>query len=130
MDSRLSNVVRPVQVHSGPQPLADKHRPQQGNHRGRKCFQKRLGCHNPASHFRWLCQRYRSRIEVTPEEELYGQIEGEVHALVFAVTHFRKMAFDRRFVLQVVHQPLLKIFDNNRLYTANRLQRWALTMLL
>ncbi|XP_055633299.1 uncharacterized protein K02A2.6-like [Toxorhynchites rutilus septentrionalis] len=63
----------------------------------------------------------------------YGQIEKEALALIFAVTRFHKMLFGRKFTLQTDHQPLLKVFGSKNgipVYTANRLQRWALTLML
>lgn len=43
------------------------------------------------------------------------------------------MLYGRRFIFQTDHQPLIKIFGSKKgipVYTANRLQRWALTLLL
>ena len=54
-------------------------------------------------------------------------------ALIFAVTRFHKMIFGRKFILQTDHKPLLAVFGSKKgipVYTANRLQRWALTFLL
>ncbi|XP_055622692.1 uncharacterized protein K02A2.6-like [Toxorhynchites rutilus septentrionalis] len=70
---------------------------------------------------------------LTPAEKNYGQIEKEALALIFAVTRFHKMLFGRKFTLQTDHQPLLKVFGSKKgipVYTANRLQRWALTLML
>ncbi|XP_055584973.1 uncharacterized protein K02A2.6-like [Uranotaenia lowii] len=70
---------------------------------------------------------------LTPAEVNYGQIEKEALALIFAVTRFHKMVYGRKFTLQTDHKPLLKVFGSKKgipVYTANRLQRWALTLLL
>ncbi|XP_062709570.1 uncharacterized protein K02A2.6-like [Aedes albopictus] len=70
---------------------------------------------------------------LTPAEMNYGQVEKEALALIFAVTRFHKMLYGRHFLLQTDHQPLLKVFGSKKgipVYTANRLQRWALTLLL
>uniref|UniRef100_A0A5S6Q662 RNA-directed DNA polymerase n=1 Tax=Trichuris muris TaxID=70415 RepID=A0A5S6Q662_TRIMR len=53
-------------------------------------------------------------------------------ALVFAVKKFHRFVLGRRFTLLTDHQPLLAIFGTKKgipLYTANRLQRWATTLL-
>jgi len=53
--------------------------------------------------------------------------------LIFAVTRFHRMIYGRRFILETDHKPLLAIFGAKKgipTYTANRLQRWALTLLL
>ncbi|XP_055633484.1 uncharacterized protein K02A2.6-like [Toxorhynchites rutilus septentrionalis] len=63
----------------------------------------------------------------------YGQVEKEALALIFAVTRFHKMLYGRNFLLQTDHQTLLKVFGSKKgipVYTANRLQCWALTLLL
>ncbi|XP_062704602.1 uncharacterized protein K02A2.6-like [Aedes albopictus] len=65
-------------------------------------------------------------------EQNYGQIEKEALALVFAVTKFHRMLLGRRFKLQTDHQPLVKVFGSKKgipIHTANRLKRWALTLL-
>ncbi|XP_065084352.1 uncharacterized protein K02A2.6-like [Ochlerotatus camptorhynchus] len=70
---------------------------------------------------------------LTPAEMNYGQVEKEALALIFAVTRCHKMLYGRHFLLQTDHQPLLKVFDSKKgipVNTANRLQRWALTLLL
>ncbi|XP_058456623.1 uncharacterized protein K02A2.6-like [Malaya genurostris] len=69
---------------------------------------------------------------LTAAERGYGQVEKEGLALVFAVTKFHRMLLGRKFTLQTDHQPLLRIFGSKKgipLHTANRLQRWALTLL-
>ncbi|XP_061510157.1 uncharacterized protein K02A2.6-like [Anopheles gambiae] len=70
---------------------------------------------------------------LTAAEMNYGQVEKEALALIFAVTRFHKMLYGRHFTLETDHQPLLKVFGSKKgipVYTANRLQRWALTLLL
>ncbi|VDP31551.1 unnamed protein product [Schistosoma margrebowiei] len=65
-------------------------------------------------------------------ERKYSQIEKEGLALVFAVKKFHKMIYGRRFTLLTDHKPLLSIFGSKSgipAYTANRLQRWAITLL-
>ncbi|XP_055590370.1 uncharacterized protein K02A2.6-like [Uranotaenia lowii] len=69
---------------------------------------------------------------LTQAEVGYSQVEKEGLALVFAVTKFHRMLLGRKFTLQTDHQPLLRIFGSKKgipLHTANRLQRWALTLL-
>ncbi|XP_055590190.1 uncharacterized protein K02A2.6-like [Uranotaenia lowii] len=76
---------------------------------------------------------YHASRSLTPAETAYGQIEKEALALVYAVTKFHRMIYGRHFILQTDHKPLLAIFGSKQgipAYTANRLQRWALTMLL
>ncbi|XP_055714375.1 uncharacterized protein K02A2.6-like [Phlebotomus papatasi] len=69
---------------------------------------------------------------LSPAERNYSQIEKEGLALVFGVTKFHRYIFGRRFTLFTDHKPLLSIFGSKKgipLHSANRLQRWALTLL-
>ncbi|XP_040157579.1 uncharacterized protein K02A2.6-like [Anopheles arabiensis] len=70
---------------------------------------------------------------LTKAETGYSQIDREGLAIVYAVTKFHKMLFGRHFILQTDHRPLLRIFGSKKgipIYTANRLQRFALTLQL
>ncbi|XP_062708139.1 uncharacterized protein K02A2.6-like [Aedes albopictus] len=70
---------------------------------------------------------------LTAAEQAYSQPDREGLAIIFAVTKFHKMLFGRHFTLQTDHAPLLRIFGSKKgipVYTANRLQRWALQLLL
>lgn len=76
---------------------------------------------------------YHISRSLTSAESNYSQVEKEGLALVFAVTRFHRMLFGRKFTLETDHKPLLAIFGSKKgipTYTANRLQRWALTLLL
>lgn len=69
---------------------------------------------------------------LTSAEQNYSQVEKEALALVFALEKFRRMLLGRTFKLQTDHKPLLRVFGSKKgipLHTANRLQRWALSML-
>ncbi|XP_041774410.1 uncharacterized protein K02A2.6-like [Anopheles merus] len=63
----------------------------------------------------------------------YSQIDREGLAIIFAVTKFHPMIYGRHFTLQTDHRPLVRIFGSKKgipTYTANRLQRFALTLQL
>lgn len=68
---------------------------------------------------------------LTKAEKNYSQVEKEGLALVYAVKKFHRYIYGRRFTLVTDHKPLLSIFGSKNgipVYTANRLQRWALTL--
>ncbi|XP_041767705.1 uncharacterized protein K02A2.6-like [Anopheles merus] len=70
---------------------------------------------------------------LTQAETRYSQIDREGLAIIFAVTKFHKMLYGRHFCLQTDHRPLVRIFGSKKgipVYTANRLQRFALTLQL
>ncbi|VDL65828.1 unnamed protein product [Nippostrongylus brasiliensis] len=69
---------------------------------------------------------------LTSAEKNYSQIEKEAFALVFTVKKFHNYVFGRRFLLLTDHRPLLAILGDKKgvpIYSANRLMRWATTLL-
>uniref|UniRef100_A0A7I4YQZ4 RT_RNaseH domain-containing protein n=1 Tax=Haemonchus contortus TaxID=6289 RepID=A0A7I4YQZ4_HAECO len=75
---------------------------------------------------------HASRSLQPADKKNYSQIEKEALALIFAVQKFHRMPHERKFTLLTDHKPLLAIFGSKKgipVYTANRLQRWATTLL-
>nr|CAX83692.1 Gap-Pol polyprotein [Schistosoma japonicum] len=69
---------------------------------------------------------------LTPTEKRYSQIEKEALAIVFAVRRFHKMVYGRHFTILTDNKPLMAVFGSKAgvpVHFANRLQRWALTLL-
>ncbi|CAR98767.1 Protein CBG27228 [Caenorhabditis briggsae] len=69
---------------------------------------------------------------LTAPQRNYSQIEKEAFGLITAVTKFHKFIYGRHFTLKTDHKPLLSIFGDKKgipLYSANRLQRWAIILL-
>ncbi|PIO69344.1 hypothetical protein TELCIR_08832 [Teladorsagia circumcincta] len=75
---------------------------------------------------------YHASRALTPAQKKYSQIEKEALAIVFAVQKFHRFVHGRHFTLRTDHKPLISIFGSRKgvpIYTANRLQRWATTLL-
>uniref|UniRef100_A0A0N4WGN7 RT_RNaseH domain-containing protein n=1 Tax=Haemonchus placei TaxID=6290 RepID=A0A0N4WGN7_HAEPC len=67
-----------------------------------------------------------------PAQKKYSQIEKEALAIIFAAQKFQRFIHGRHFTLRTDYKPLISIFGTNKevsVYTANRLQRWATTLL-
>ncbi|XP_035792094.1 uncharacterized protein K02A2.6-like [Anopheles albimanus] len=70
---------------------------------------------------------------LTKTESNYSQPDREGLAVIYAVKKFHRLIYGRKFLLLTDHAPLIRIFGSRTgipVYTANRLQRWALTLLL
>nr|CDJ81316.1 RNA-directed DNA polymerase (reverse transcriptase) and Integrase domain containing protein [Haemonchus contortus] len=75
---------------------------------------------------------YHASRALTPAQKKYSQIEKEALAIIFAVQKFHRFIHGRHFTLKTDHKPLIAIFGTRKgvpVYTANRLQRWATTLL-
>nr|CDJ86255.1 RNA-directed DNA polymerase (reverse transcriptase) and Integrase domain containing protein [Haemonchus contortus] len=75
---------------------------------------------------------YHASRALTPTQKKYSQIEKEALAIIFAVQKFHRFIHGRHFTLRTDHKPLISIFGTRKgvpVYTANRLQRWATTLL-
>lgn len=69
---------------------------------------------------------------LTETQKNYSQIEREALSIIYGVTKFRQFLYGRKFVLLTDHEPLITIFSpekNIPTMTAQRLQRWALTLM-
>ena len=69
---------------------------------------------------------------LTETQKNYSQIEREALSIIYGVTKFRQFLYGRKFVLVTDHEPLITIFSpekNIPSMTAQRLQRWAVTLM-
>ena len=69
---------------------------------------------------------------LTDTQTRYSQIEREALSIIYGVTKFKQYLYGRKFKLITDHEPLVTIFSpdtNIPTLTAQRLQRWALTLM-
>ena len=69
---------------------------------------------------------------LTEMQKAYSQIEKEALSIIYGVTKFNQFLYGRHCTLVTDHKPLLAIFSPDKkipLLTAQRLQRWALTLM-
>ena len=69
---------------------------------------------------------------LTDSQKNYSQIEREALSIMYGVTKFKQFLYGRHFTLVTNHEPLTSIFapgKNIPTMTAQRLQRWALTLM-
>ena len=67
-----------------------------------------------------------------PAEKHYSQIEKEALSIIFGIKKYHRFLHGRPFILQTDHKPLVTIFGSKKgipTHTANRLQRWGVTLL-
>ena len=69
---------------------------------------------------------------LTDSQKGYSQIEREALSIIYGITKFRQFLYGRKFILLTDHEPLVSIFSPSKnipTMTAQRLQRWALTLM-
>ncbi|XP_055909199.1 uncharacterized protein K02A2.6-like [Eupeodes corollae] len=65
-------------------------------------------------------------------QKRYSQIEKEALSIIYGVQKFNQYLYGRHFILYTDHKPLVSIFNpekNLPVFTAQRLQRWALFLM-
>ncbi|CAH8646648.1 unnamed protein product [Schistosoma bovis] len=68
---------------------------------------------------------------LTTTKKNYSQIEKETLPIIFTVKKFHNMLYRRHLTLMTDHKPPLAVFGSKKgipVHTANRLQRWATTL--
>lgn len=77
---------------------------------------------------------YHMSQSLTDSQRNHPQLEKEALALVTTVERFHKFLWDRKFILQTDHKPLVALLQTENIKglkptTAARLKRWAIRLL-